>query len=267
MKQKIEIAGNRHLETLRNCGGYYSCPTAPNGERLGPLVGYAGKYDAPIPEDPKRKLQFVGDVYANFSKAEVHPHVLAFFAEALCCRLEGEIGLKNIGGFVSAPIGGYSLADALGLAYQIFDINIIKAEKKVTALATDELREQSKLIFARHNIEPGLGCVIVEDVCNNFSTTNELISLIRSAGGNVLAIACFLNRSLDVDDTYLYGMEAKAEPLKIPVISLVRLPIDEWRQDDSEVASDIEAGNVVLKPKDKDEWARLMRAMSAHPAL
>jgi len=208
-------------------------------------------------------LQFVGDVYANFSKAEVYPHILAFFAELLCQKLEHKFGLDKIGGFVGAPIGGYSLADALGLAYPHLGIKTIKAEKKVTALATEELREQSKLVFARHEIERGISYVIVEDVCNNFSTTDELITLIRSLGGNVIAIACFLNRSLAVDDKYLYGMEAKAEPLEIPVVSLVRLPIHEWKQDDPAVAEDIAKGNVVLKPK--NDWDRLMQAMTDHP--
>lgn len=255
MKNGIEIASDRHMETLGNCGGYYACPKDAEGRRLGPLVGYAGKYPAP----DGKMFQFVGDIYANFSKAEVHPRVLHFFAECLCTRLDSQIGLDKIGGVVGAPIGGYSLADAIGLAHPVLDIDIIKAEKKVTRLATEELREQSKLVFARHDIERGLNYVIVEDVCNNFSTTDELITLIRSLGGEVVAIACFLNRSLEVNDVYQYGMEAKADPLPIPVISLVRLPINEWRQDDPAAAEDIAKGNVILKPK--NEWARLMEAM------
>lgn len=260
MKKPVEIAGDRHLETLRNCGGLYFCPKDAVGRRIGPLVGYAGKYKAPN----GKMLQFVGDLYANFAKAEVHPHVLRFFARCLSQKLDEQIGLEKINGVVGAPIGGYSLADAIGLAYPTDDVLIIKAEKKVTAFATEELREQSKLVFARHGIEQGLNYVIVEDVCNNFSTTEELIALIRSFGGNVLAIACFLNRSLHVGNTYLYGMEAQADPLEIPVISIVRFPSPEWKQDDPVVASDIAAGNVVLKPKGREEWACLTKAMADH---
>ena len=42
---KVMIAPNgQHMETLRRCGGYYKCPKGPDGTRMGPLVGYAGKY-------------------------------------------------------------------------------------------------------------------------------------------------------------------------------------------------------------------------------
>jgi adenine/guanine phosphoribosyltransferase-like PRPP-binding protein len=252
MSSGIQIVGGDHLKTLGNCGGYYECPKDSVGHRLGPLVGYAGKYKAL----DGQMLQFVGDVYANFSKAEVHPHVLHFFAEELCQRLDSQIGLVNIGGVVGAPIGGYSLADAISLAHPALDLDIIKAEKKVTRLATEELREQSKLVFARHDIGSGCTYVIVEDVCNNFSTTAELIDLIHSAGGKVVAIACFLNRSLTVGETFQPG---ECGTQTYPVISLVRVPINEWRQADPAVAEDIAKGNVVLKPK--NEWARLMEAM------
>jgi len=251
-KQRVEIAGDRHLETLDNCGGYYSCPKDPTGKRLGPLVGYAFKYKTP----DNKMLQFVGDVYANFSKAEVHPHVLHFFAQELCQKLDSQIGLANIGGVVGAPIGGYSLADAISLAQPDLDIDMVKAEKKVTALATEELREQSRLVFGRHDIEKGLNYVIVEDVCNNFSTTEELINLILSSGGKVAGIACFLNRSMSVGETFQPG---GCGTETYPVISLVRKPINEWKQDDPAVAEDIAKGNVVLKPK--NEWTRLMLAM------
>lgn len=251
MRNIIKISGDRHLETLGNCGGYYACPKDPNGRRLGPLVGYAGKYEGP----GGKQLQFVGDIYANFAKAELHPSVLKFFAGCLAMRLDSQIDLNRIDAFCGAPIGGYSLADALGLAN---NIDIVKAEKKVTALATEASREKSKLVFARHSVEAGLCYAIVEDVCNNFSTTEELIALISSAGGVVSAITCFLNRSLTTDQSY----HSAALSSDIPVVSLVRQIINEWRQDDPAVAEDIANGNVVWKPK--DEWDRLMEAMHTH---
>lgn len=262
MRKKIEIAGDRHLETLGNCGGYYACPKDSIGHRLGPLVGYAGKYEGPSGE----QLQFVGDIYANFAKAEVHPEVLRFFAGCLSQRLNAQVGLDVVGVFCGAPIGGYSLADALGF-YN--DIDIIKAEKKITHIATSNSREVSSIVFARHDVEAGQRVVIVEDVCNNFSTTLNLVLNIRNRGAEVLAIACFLNRSLTVDDFYTPGNITMASGrkedltgLRIPVISVVRMPINEWKQDDPAVAEDIAKGNVVWKAK--DEWARLMEAMQAH---
>jgi len=247
----ILIEGDNHLATLGNCGGYYSCPKSPDGKRLGPLVGYAGKYDGP----DGKKLQFIGDIYANFAKAEVYPHVLKFFALGLAARLDATVGLPNIDVVCGAPIGGYSLADVLGLT---IGAKMIKAEKKVTAIATADSREQSELVFARHSIEPGERVAIIEDVCNNFSTTGTLIDLIIGAGGKVVAIACFLNRSMNT--TAQYYTEKTGT---IHVVNLVCKSIIEYKQDDLAVAEDVAKGNVVWKPK--NEWGRLMQAMADNP--
>ena len=249
--REILIAGYRHLETLGNCMGYYSCPKDANGKRLGPLVGYAGTYEA---QDGSQR-QFVGDVYANFAKAEMHPNVLKYFATCLINRFSKQIDFANVDVFCGAPIGGYSLTDALGLQC---NIRMVKAEKKVTALKTETSREKSELVFARHDIRWGDVCVIVEDVCNNFSTTEKFVELIYSRGGSVLGIACFLNRSLTVDRVFEMSLSTGV-CVPLPVVSLVRMPIYEWKQDDPEVADDVARDNVVWKPK--DDWNRLMLAM------
>jgi adenine/guanine phosphoribosyltransferase-like PRPP-binding protein len=247
-----------HLETLRRCSGYYECPKDKDGRRLGPLVAYAGKY---------KNLngvyqQFVGDVYANFAMAEMYPIVLKHFADCLSVKIQNQIGLDAIDAVVGAPIGGYSLADAIGM---LNGFGIIKAEKRVTVAASFLSREESELVFARHNIVPGFNYAIVEDVCNNFSTTSKLINLITSFGGNVVAILCFLNRSIDIDNKYLLSQGEGNEALEFPVVSLVRKPICEWQQDHPDVVKDVEAGNVVFKPKGKDEWSRLMKAIGNIP--
>ena len=248
-----KIADDRHLETLGNCDGYYECPKNSDGRRLGPLVGYTGTYKG-LDGKP---MQFVGDIYANFAKAEPHSNVIRFFVRCLSDRLEVKVGFERIGAFCGAPIGGYRLADTLGLVNNILTI---KAEKNVTELKTATSRERSELVFARHNVEKNARYVIVEDVCNNFSTTEELIRLIVGHGGKVVAIVCFLNRSLRVDEEYpsltRVGIMGR---LLLPVVSLVRMPIHEWKQDDPAVADDIARGNVVWKPK--NEWGRLMQAM------
>jgi len=242
----VEIAWGDHLETLRRCGGYYCCPKDEQGKRLGPLVGYAGKYVA----NDGSEEQWVGDVYANFAMAEVYPHVLFHFAQQMATGRT--LLMDSIDVFCGAPLGGYSFADKLGFA---FNRRVIKAEKKVTALATANAREQSTVIFGRHGVKPGDCVAIVEDVCNNFSTTDKLISLIEKSGGHVVAIICLLNRSLAVDEHYTPVGASAA----IPVASLVRLPILEYRQDDPAVSDDVARGNVIWKPK--DNWAPLMAAM------
>ncbi|MBI2644579.1 hypothetical protein HYW94_00150 [Candidatus Uhrbacteria bacterium] len=233
------------LTMLKECGGYYECPKGEDGKRLGPLVGYAGTYEMP---DSTRK-QWVGDAYANFAKAEEFPRILATLAYRLEDALRPFLGSDAI--FCGAPIGGYCLSQALGFTY---DRRVIKAEKKVTALATASTREKSELIFARHEITSGENVIIVEDVCNNFSTTTQLVSLVEKSGGTVTAIVCLLNRSLDMGIAY-----RSQNGIEIPIISLVRLIIPEYRQDDPEVAEDIAHGNVIWKPK--NEWPRLMKAM------
>lgn len=254
-KARIEVAAEDHLATLTSCDGYYECPRSPGtGERLGPLVGYAGTYDGPN----GTKLQFVGDVYVNLAMAEMHGKALKYFADCLSVKLQECVGLTNVDVFCGAPIGGYALATALSILNPW--ITAIKAEKKTVALATETSREKSKLVFGRHAIEKGAKYVIVEDICNNFSTTAELIKLIISLGGEVVAIVCFLNRSLTVDNEYCLSLDGRADVLRIPVISLVRKPIIEWRQDDPAVEDDVARGNVVWKPK--DQWGRLKTAMS-----
>jgi orotate phosphoribosyltransferase len=246
MSTRIEIAGDHHLETLRRCGGYYSCPKDNEGCRIGPLVGYAGNY-----EDNGQQKQFVGEVYANFAKAEEHSNVLKFFAGCISSKLIAKILHYEIV-LCGAPIGGYALSVAIGL---YLSCRVVKAEKKVTALATATKREQSDIIFSRHLVELGKRYVIVEDVCNNFSTTEKLINLIWLGGGEVLAIVCFLNRSLTVEAQYYSSTMSR----DIPVMSLVHLPINEWKQNDPAVVNDITKNNVVWKPK--HEWSRLMDAM------
>lgn len=241
----VEIADD-YLETLQRCNGFYQCPRGNDGKRLGPVVAYAGRYTA---SDGTPK-QWVGDIYANFAMAEELPHVLHHYAQQMRGKLVSV--LDDIDVFCGAPLGGYSFSEILGL---VFDRRVIKAEKKVTALATADQREKSVVVFGRHQLRQGDKVAIVEDVCNNFSTTNQLIALIEQSAGQVVAIVCFLNRSLVVNDVYT----PVGSNVLLPVISLVRMPIIEYQQSDSEVAEDIAAGNVVWKPK--DEWPRLMAAM------
>lgn len=236
----VAESGADPLSVLQRLGGYYECPKDGQGKRLGPLVGYAGK--------DKKDRQFVGEIYANFGEMEQWPCLLELFSK----RLRHSYDLEDFNCLCGAPLGGMTfgaiLADLLGCRF-------IFPEKVVLAAATENQREESKLVFARHKVIPSERVAIVEDVANNFSTTDKLIESIQGAGATAEAIICLLNRSLTVNEAYSSPVAGR----NIPVISLVRKPINQWKQDDPAVAEDVANGNVVWKPK--GEWERLMVAM------
>ena len=232
MKSNLHLfSGEDPLNILKRCNGYYERPAG------GPLVGYAGR-------DAQGK-QYVGTTYANFAKGERHGNVLNHVAAGLIKKFP-DIA-PSMAGFCGAPEGGKALA--VTLATQLMR-DYLFPEKQITALKTETSREKSILVWGRHEPEPDEEWWIVEDVCNNFSTTADLIKLIEDSGAKVIGIICFLNRSLTIGDKY-----ACADGRVLPVKALVRKPIAEYGQDDPAVIEDIKNGNVVWKPK--NEWARL----------
>lgn len=252
MKERYAVLRDtrKPLDLLRQCGGYYQCPKDADDKRLGPLVGYAGRDDS--------GRQYVGDVYANFAKLERHAPALQNVAGKLIERVRVpalvDRPVVEATGFCGAPEGGKALAVALAM---IASGQYIFPEKKITVAASATSREVSELVFDRHEPEPETIWWIVEDVCNNFSTTAKLVKLIEDCGASVAGIICFLNRSLEVEDQFTVR-----DGLVLPVVALVRQPIMQWSQDHPDVAEDIKAGNIVWKPK--NDWAKLEAAMVAN---
>lgn len=237
--------GEAPLDLMRRAGAFYECPKDADGGRLGPLVGYAGRDDT--------GRQYVGDIYVNFAQAERHPALLATFSRQLAstlCERKLEGLLKAAHGFCGAPEGGKAFAYQSALDNRK---QYIYPEKKVTAVATATSREVSELVFSRHEPEKGQNWFIVEDVCNNFSTTSLLVALIESFGAKVLGVLCFLNRSGVVEKDYV-----PRPGLILPVVAVVQAPFKQYAQDDAFVAGDVTKGNVVWSPK--REWHRLAGA-------
>lgn len=227
------------LATLKRCNGYYISPRDEDGKFLGPVVGYAGEYKTD--EGPKN---YVGFEYFNFAKAEEHNCVRGYFAKLIDRKLkESAIEIDVV---LGAPMGGVLFADSIS---QQLNCRVIFSEKKVTDLAQPDngIKERSKQIIDRHEIRPGDNVAIVEDVTNNFSTTDALIKLIQQNGGNVVAIICAFNRS--VSNCWH----------EIPVISVLEIPTNQFRQEEPEVSGLIGAGNIVWKPK--NDWVPLKKAM------
>jgi orotate phosphoribosyltransferase len=228
------------LGTMKGLDGYYECQNDADGKPLGPLVGYAGRYDAGGSE----MKQYVGTAYFNFSVVERHPLELNSLAEAMADKFVAEHHM-DVSCVLGMPMGGLSLALAFSMAY---GCQYAFAEKKVTAFAKATSREESHLVLARHTLPKGGSIGIGEDVVNNFSTTAEAVKLVQEAGAEVSAIICAINRS------------GQTEWNGIPVISYVHRPTPQYRQDDPVVAELVEAGNVAWKPK--NDWQRLMAAMN-----
>lgn len=228
------------LNILTALGGYYE---ATKGS---PLVGYAGKYD--------RVHQYVGRVYANMATMEERTDIMSIMG----VRWRNEfihriLWTSRTLVFCGMPMGGLSFAFSIGSSCP--GSRFVFPERKVTALASSGSREQSKLAFGRHEIQPGDRVVIVEDVLNNFSTAAEAEILINGRGGEVIGIAGILNRSFPTAHYFFVERTGK----EIPIWALGTRPIPEYKQDAPEVADDVAKGNVVWKPK--EEWGRLMKCM------
>ena len=237
---KEDLATKDPLEILHECGGYYECPRDSNGNRIAPLVGYAGTYTA---DDGKVK-NYVGDKYYNFAMAEQYPKVYSAYALRLCVKvgISNSIDLTMASVMLGAPMGGILFAGALA---QSWGTRVIFCEKKIRALATADKREDSELVLGRHEVRKDDNVIIVEDVCNNFSTTEKVIELIEHSGATAIAVTCILNRA--VEENY-----ERKNGQKIPVVSLVHSPTRQYKQEDPEVCEHIRKGNLVLKPK--NEW-------------
>ncbi len=235
------------LLDLNKLGGYYQCPESEDGKLLGPLVGYAGRYT----DNEGNQKQYVGKVYFNFAQGEQNCDFRANCADLLVAPVQKAFYEDTIDCVIGLPMGGIMLAVELG---DLLLCDTIFAEKKILSLATKTERKKSQLVIQRHNLPRESRVLLVEDVVNNFSTTQEAIELLELMDCDVVGIACAINRSAN-DHVHLLNRVW-------PVASVVHQPTQQFRQDDPAVAEYIKAGQIVWKPK--NEWARLQAAMEEH---
>ena len=73
--------------------------------------------------------------------------------------------------FCGAPEGGKAIAVLLAM---FFKARYIFPEKKAVKVAGEGSREVTKLVWGRHRPRSLDNVVIVEDLLNNFSTTEEI---------------------------------------------------------------------------------------------
>jgi len=231
------------LGLLAKLEGYYECPKDSTGKRLGPLVGYAGKYD--------ETHQFVGDVYVNFAKFEEWTEVLRQVASEIHVQI-CELGISRVDAVCGLPEGGKALAVLLA---DFLECRYIFPDKKVKVVATAASREVSELSFGRHEVGPGEKILLVEDVINNVSSVEQAVDICAKRGAVVAGASCFFNRS-----PFEASYQPKSGGLSIPLVNVVWKHLPQYRQDDPAVSADIAEGNVVWKPKDK--WSQLVDAMA-----
>ena len=249
MSRELREKERELLDMLSGDKGYYNARNA-EGIRVGKLVGYAATYDTP--EGP---LHYVGEGYWNFPRgAERNPAVLREFVKRIICSEIRDSTFDKgqpyqIDCAFGCPEGGILPAYEIAREFKCY---FSRADKKVTEVATEGRREKSELIFGRHTVEPDWRVAIVEDVGNNFSTTDKAIKLVEGTGAKVVAIICMVNRSPKGVCVYNY------EGRDIDVLQSVLIPTPEYRQDDPYVAEDVAKGNVVWKPK--DNWNDLLAA-------
>lgn len=223
-------------QILKDCDALYESPKDENGKYIGPLVAYAG-----IDENGKN---FVGFHYVNIAQAEQEYLPRIELSKMMAEKIIQAVGKPDR--LIAAPMGGIIFAASTA---NFLETRVSFFEKKVNKLADVEnnTREESELVYKRHNLEPREKVIIFEDLCNNFSTTEKMIETLKGMGAEVVAIACIFNRS------------NKDELMGIPVVPVMHIPIPEYKQDDPEVKAMLESGNIVLSPK--KEWSRLKEAM------
>lgn len=226
------------LEVLKGCDGYYCSKIDADGI-VGPLVAYAGTY---LTNEGAKN--FVGYEYFNFAKAEMDPDVRAYFADLIAEKLSVQNLTCDV--VLGAPMGGILLAGTLG---EQLGVASIFAEKKVTALADPDngKKEKSVPVVERHSLKTDDRVIIVEDVVNNFSTTQKMCDIIVSRGAKLVAIVCAFNRAHTNDWN------------GIPVVSALSVMAKQFKQDDPAVATLVATGQVIWRPK--DEWPVLKKAM------
>jgi len=241
---RVKIDPTSFRGTLVNLEGYYES-VKKGGRFKGPLVMYVGEYE----DKTGKQKNYVGTVYLNLAKIENKPKILHYYAQ----KLASKIITNNLNPDVIAgvPTGGNYWGEAVAKELQIDYAHV----SKIKIRETDQIkgqREDFSFDLSRHELKPGDKVIIVEDLCNTFSSTKKVREAISRAGGEVIAIACAFNRSTDYQDGYWQDL---------PIIAIDQEAILKYQQDDDRVADLVKARKIVLKPK--NNWEILKKAMNA----
>ncbi len=146
------------------------------------------------------------DTYLNKSIVSMYPDRTARLCKALAVKAATAITGKIdyvISPAMGAIIYGYETARHLGVPFMFLE------------------RVDGAFCMRRgFAIEPGARVLVVEDIVSTGLSAREAIEAVQNAGGEVLALACLVDRS---------GGEAE---IGAPVIALAQLKVDAWPADD-----------------------------------
>lgn len=237
MKPIIPLLGENLLELGKRCDAVYVCPKDCHGNRLGPLVAYAGK--------DGQGLNLVGDIYFNFRRIEEHPEVVMEFAEVAARKINDQGLIDSFDTVCGIPQGGRTFGQMFAL---VASKRFVYADKKPKPTEAGKKQEYT-WDLTQFKFEQGERVAIAEDVFNNFQNTDNTLSVIAEAGVNVTLLVGALNRSP------VHGSDYKG----LPVIASIREAFPEFTQYDPAVVADIAAGKLELEVK--KNWARLVAAM------
>ncbi|MBU6431237.1 MAG: phosphoribosyltransferase [Patescibacteria group bacterium] len=228
------------FDVLKEAGGWYQCPKDFQGKRSGPLVGYAARDEL--------DRQLVGEEYVNFAKIEEDVDVVHNLALLLGRKIPKSI-LSSCNVICGVPEGGKILAAMLAL---VCNKKFKYPDKKIIPSKISGERDESIFTFGKHKIGPSKKVILVEDVTSSFSSVKKILQELNKNKIHLTAIVTFFNRSIVWNDYY----HPKPDEPYIPVISLIRKEIRQYRQDDPFVSDDVKKGNVVWDPK--NNWEQLV---------
>jgi orotate phosphoribosyltransferase len=121
------------------------------------------------------------DRYFQCANVLRYPSVAASLCDALVAKVREAMPDTTIDAVIAPALGGiivgYELARGL-------DVPSIFAEKV-----------DDKLVLRRFEIEPGANYLVAEDVITRGGRVDETVSIVRSNGGHVAAVAVLVDRS------------------------------------------------------------------------
>jgi orotate phosphoribosyltransferase len=85
---------------------------------------------------------------------------------------------------------------------------------------------EGQLKIRRFEVKPGEKFLVAEDVITTGSAVREVIERVKEAGGEVVGVACLVNRSEKIPD------------LGVPICSLLSLPVETFSA--SSIPSDLQ---------------------------